>query len=147
LHTENEYNLKKRNGMGFFSKSKEEKFKDNLVDFWNLLARLSFGEISWQTAGSKLLSIRDELFFIAQTFNDPFSAYFRRYTYNTGVFGEKTSIGEGIVIVILAFDYYKNGGRFTQNTDLMISNQAKELCSTESRRKEVREAIKEFKPR
>lgn len=112
--------------MGFFSKSKEDKFKDNLVDFWNLLARLSYGEISWQSTGYKLLSIRNDLFYIAQTFNDPFSAYFRRYTYNTGVFGEKTSIGEGIVMVILALDYYKRGRRFTQNTELMICNQAKE---------------------
>ena len=133
--------------MGFFSKSKEDKFKDNLVDFWNLLARLSFGEISWQSTGNKLLSIRNELFYIAQSFNDPFSAYFRRYTYNTGVFGEKTSIGEGIVIVTLALDYYKRGGRFTQSTDLMISNQAKEICSTESSRNEIREAIREFNPR
>ena len=130
--------------MGLFGTSKEEKFKNSLVDYWNLLARLSFGEISWKATANRLTSIRNDLFYTAKEFNDPFAAHFRRYTYNTGVFGEKTSIGEGIAIVILAFDYYKMGGRFTQNTDLIISNQAKELCSTETKRNEIRELIREY---
>lgn len=130
--------------MGLFGTSKEEKFKNSLVDYWNLLARLSFGEISWKATANRLISIRNDLFYTAKEFSDPFAAYFRRYTYNTGAFGEKTSIGEGIAIVILAFDYYKMGRRFSQSTDLIVSNQAKELCSTEEKRNEIRELIREY---
>ena len=131
--------------MGLFGTSKEEKFKNSFVDFWNLLARLSYREISWELAANKVVAIRNDLFSIAREFNDPFSSYFKRYTYNTGVFGEKTSIGEGIVIALLAFDYSNRGGRLTQDAELMISNQAKMECSTEAGRNGIRKLIREYK--
>ncbi|MBP3517843.1 MAG: hypothetical protein J6K31_05485 [Parabacteroides sp.] len=128
--------------MGWFGTSKEDEFKDKLVDFWNLLVKLSCREISWELAANKYNSLRRELICIAQEFQDPFSSYFRRYTYNTGILGEKTSIGEGIAIVILATDYYKNGRRFSQNTDAIITNQVKEFCSTEDGKNAIREIIR-----
>lgn len=131
--------------MGLFGTSKEERFKNTLVDFWNLLAKLSYREVSWELAANRVVSIRNDLFSIAKEFNDPFSAYFKRYTYNTGVFGEKTSIGEGIVIALLAFDYSNRGERLTQYVELMISNQAKMECSTETGRNEIRRLIREYK--
>ena len=36
------------NIMGLFGTSKEERFKNTLVDFWNLLAKLSYREVSWE---------------------------------------------------------------------------------------------------
>lgn len=130
--------------MGIFRTSKEEEFNNTLVDFWNLLVKLSRNDISWDFAANKYNSLKNNLLYIAQEFDDPFSAYFKRYTHNTGVFGEKTSIGEGIVIAQFAIDYYARGGRFTQETDFLISSKAKLVCSSEERRNAIREFIRNY---
>ena len=130
--------------MGFFSKSKEDKFKDKLVDFWNLLASLSYQEKSWNTHGYKVADLRHDLFYLAKEFNDPFAAYFKRYTSSTTILGEKTSIGEGIVIALLALDYATRGMRLSRNVEMMISNQARIECSTEAGRNKIREVIRDF---
>ena len=64
--------------MGIFRTSKEEEFNNTLVDFWNLLVKLSRNDISWDLAANKYNSLKNNLLYIAQEFDDPFSAYFKR---------------------------------------------------------------------
>lgn len=72
--------------MDWLIKSKEDKFKDLLIDFWNLLARVSYREITLQSFVHEIMEQKRSLIYLAREFKDPCSCYFKRYSYTTLVF-------------------------------------------------------------
>lgn len=132
--------------MGLFSKSKESKFKDLFVDYMNLLASVSYREISIESAAPRITEYKRDLIFLARQFSDPCTSYFKLYSSQTTVLGEKTSIAEGVVIALLALEYVTSGHRLSNSAQNWIVNQARIQCSTVDGRNATKELILKSNP-
>jgi len=116
--------------MGLLGNSKTKDLKNKFVDFMNLLANFSYGEMPRNIGLSKINFEYQRFIEIAKGFSNPFCEYFNLYTQNTGMLGEKTSVAEGVVIVFLSKNAVLDGTRLSNSVQINMILQAKAICAS-----------------
>ena len=132
--------------MGFFSKSKEDKFKDQFVDYCNFLADYSYSGISGYATANKIVEGKRKLIYLAREFSDPCNSYFKMYSNNTSVFGQKRSIAEGVLFALYATDFVIKGGHLDQYAHAIIFNEVDKIYATSEGKRNICEVIKNSNP-